>query len=709
MKKLLLLFAIGLLGSSSYAQIKYSSLFNTSPSSTYFQASSLDELFAMGNNGMLFYTDKESQGWKNPSSIITKSTNNSTVNGMGKTIIIPVSEGIDFELLRSIDGGKTFESILSSEFAYHFFYHTSFLTEQKFFLSGMKGLQKPWLTKTDDGGNTWTDIGTPEGSTGLRTVNFISEDVGFVYDLNGKWYKTVDGGANWTEFTTFPANTKFQFSSEEKGIAVGGNSLYETTDGGQTWNQTSLTGISAAKIVKGDTMIAESSTQRKFYYSTDRFQTFTEKVFPFNQNPIGIQVINDSTFIGKNTKFMKTTDRGETWTNLDLQENPMFYPTVFTWVNDSLGYATSSDSVYKTTKGGYEWIAIGKSPTKVNIYENIISFGDSEHGVAFTNTWNESFITKDGGLTWDYIEHSFKGDVKQLKMISASKGWLVGNSGLLAQTDDNGETWINLNDRLPDNLKDNGLQSIDFISESKGIIGGSHGWIGLTSDGGETWTAKQITNYNDIEIVHIFTEQDMSAMHSSGVFSSSDGGENWEFTAVQVAGNSSLEVESSSFLNEKVGAFLAANSLVYTIDAGKTWTVEFAPAKNTLPKGLHLTKNGKGVLYSDGFIGFESEALATSVEDEKSLTVRDFALEQNFPNPFNPSTTISFSLKHFDSVNLSIYSIDGRLVSTLISNKNLSSGTHQIQFDAKSLASGVYFYQLRTSQGISTRKMTLIK
>ena len=70
MIKFLLLFALGLLGSSSYAQIKYSSLFNTSPSTTYFQASSLDELFAMGNNGMLFYTDKESQGWKNPSSII---------------------------------------------------------------------------------------------------------------------------------------------------------------------------------------------------------------------------------------------------------------------------------------------------------------------------------------------------------------------------------------------------------------------------------------------------------------------------------------------------------------------------------------------------------------------------------------------------------------------------------------------------------------
>jgi len=266
-----------------------------------------------------------------------------------------------------------------------------------------------------------------------------------------------------------------------------------------------------------------------------------------------------------------------------------------------------------------------------------------------------------------------------------------------------------LNDRLPEDLKDNGLQSIDFISESKGLIGGSHGWIGLTSDGGETWTAKSITSYNDIEIVHLFNEQDMIAMHSSGVFSSSDGGENWEFTAVQVPGNSSLEFESSSFLNEKVGAFLAANSLVYTIDAGKTWTVEFAPAKNTSPKGLHLTKHGKGVLYSDGFIGFESEALATSVEDEKSLTVRDFALEQNYPNPFNPSTTISFSLKNFDSVNLSVYSIDGRLVSTLISNKNLQSGTHQIQFDAKSLASGVYFYQLRTSQGISTRKMTLIK
>lgn len=84
------------------------------------------------------------------------------------------------------------------------------------------------------------------------------------------------------------------------------------------------------------------------------------------------------------------------------------------------------------------------------------------------------------------------------------------------------------------------------------------------------------------------------------------------------------------------------------------------------------------------------------------------ALEQNYPNPFHPTTTIKFRLLEDSNVQLRIYDITGRLVQTLL-DENLSSGTHEQTFDANGLASGIYFYQLVTDEHTAAKKMTLIK
>ncbi len=94
----------------------------------------------------------------------------------------------------------------------------------------------------------------------------------------------------------------------------------------------------------------------------------------------------------------------------------------------------------------------------------------------------------------------------------------------------------------------------------------------------------------------------------------------------------------------------------------------------------------------------------TGTNPEKPTT---FKLEQNYPNPFNPSTVIRFSLSEPTDLNLEVYTIDGRLVSTL-ANGFHNKGQHSIQFDATGLASGVYLYRLRTNSHVLTRKMMLL-
>ncbi|MDX2128438.1 MAG: T9SS type A sorting domain-containing protein [Chloroherpetonaceae bacterium] len=85
-----------------------------------------------------------------------------------------------------------------------------------------------------------------------------------------------------------------------------------------------------------------------------------------------------------------------------------------------------------------------------------------------------------------------------------------------------------------------------------------------------------------------------------------------------------------------------------------------------------------------------------------------FELAQNYPNPFNPTTTIQFRLPQSGFTELTIYDMLGRKVSTLI-NQRMEAGLHRVNFNAQSLASGVYFYRLSTGNFSMTKKMTLIK
>ncbi len=83
-------------------------------------------------------------------------------------------------------------------------------------------------------------------------------------------------------------------------------------------------------------------------------------------------------------------------------------------------------------------------------------------------------------------------------------------------------------------------------------------------------------------------------------------------------------------------------------------------------------------------------------------------LLQNFPNPFNPSTFISFSIKDDSFVNLKVIDVLGREVASLV-NENLSAGNHKVVFDGSNLESGVYFYEIRTDNFRDIKKLLLLK
>ena len=97
----------------------------------------------------------------------------------------------------------------------------------------------------------------------------------------------------------------------------------------------------------------------------------------------------------------------------------------------------------------------------------------------------------------------------------------------------------------------------------------------------------------------------------------------------------------------------------------------------------------------------------TDVVNNEHLPTK-YGLAQNFPNPFNPSTTITYTIPSESNVQLSIYNLQGELIKTLV-NQAQGAGLYSVKFDASNIASGTYFYKLSAGDFVQTKKMTLTK
>ena len=105
----------------------------------------------------------------------------------------------------------------------------------------------------------------------------------------------------------------------------------------------------------------------------------------------------------------------------------------------------------------------------------------------------------------------------------------------------------------------------------------------------------------------------------------------------------------------------------------------------------------------DDFVGFSNSA-----HDKGEFIADNYNLEQNYPNPFNPFTTIQYNIPFEGFVEIKVFDILGREVKTLV-NMHQSAGNYKILFDAATLPSGVYFYQINVNNYQATKKMILMR
>ena len=140
------------------------------------------------------------------------------------------------------------------------------------------------------------------------------------------------------------------------------------------------------------------------------------------------------------------------------------------------------------------------------------------------------------------------------------------------------------------------------------------------------------------------------------------------------------------------------------------------PVSSTLPFGVYQTAPGPVTGTAGGFGMSETGsgvpvagAFATSIDQAPANDLpTDFSLDGNYPNPFNPQTTVTFQVPEAGKIRLAVYDVLGREV-TLLVNGSVQAGKHEVRFDARAMPSGTYFARMVTANGVHTRPMILIK
>lgn len=162
------------------------------------------------------------------------------------------------------------------------------------------------------------------------------------------------------------------------------------------------------------------------------------------------------------------------------------------------------------------------------------------------------------------------------------------------------------------------------------------------------------------------------------------------------------------FLNDGSGNFTTRENCFFPHANGFPWSMVASDFDNDGRTDIAISAVGFGsadslfVLYNlgGGTVGIDEQ------ETEEIPTT--FSLSQNYPNPFNPTTTIKYSIPNAGLVTLTVFNILGEQIKTLI-NQEMPAGNHTVQFNASSLASGIYLYRIQSGSFIQTKKMLLLK
>lgn len=188
----------------------------------------------------------------------------------------------------------------------------------------------------------------------------------------------------------------------------------------------------------------------------------------------------------------------------------------------------------------------------------------------------------------------------------------------------------------------------------------------------------------------------------------------WNPTSDSLGGKLLLYVFKSSYSPIPDTAYTTKNLFIsVNIDIQYVWAPRLIQPGLLPQKGdslkiypYQVTREGTSYEFKTTAPYLDFDTITPPIPPEVPLS---YSLGQNFPNPFNPTTRIKFSVPEPTNISLKIYNVLGQLVYTLINNVNYQPGEVTVEFSGNDLSSGIYFYMLEAKNFVKTKKMVLIR
>lgn len=363
---------------------------------------------------------------------------------------------------------------------------------------------------------------------------------------------------------------------------------------------------------------------------------------------------------------------GSIWLN-----NGLVAGEYFSLVKDDNYLITSSNmfGIFRSTNNGQYWyptdIKTSTQDMAIN-HSNVYAIIDVNHLANYSSNLLKS---TDHGLSWSAIVVDSSYPLANTAMAVYENNIVVGTDfGNVFYTTNSGSNWIKSNP-INDTLDLQAVWAIDILENIvmiSAIVGGSY----LSTDGAKTWKSIGLHYSADtaIETIEIINNENLETQIYlgtwNGILMSSDLGNHWNFIGLE-----NMIIEDIAFSSTHIFASTRGNGIFSSSNKGLTWMIIPYPITNDVSRDQNLSKMG---------------------------------LSQNYPNPFNSFTTIEFYISKMQLVEINVFDLLGRKVTSVI-QEVLSPGKHLRQWNAESLPSGVYYYRLSTVDEVQTKRLILVK
>jgi photosystem II stability/assembly factor-like uncharacterized protein len=548
------------------------------------------------------------------------------------------------------------------------------------------------FVSTDDG-LSWNGVNSGLENQNINTL-FITGSYFFAGTNTGLYFST-NNGINWN----FRGLSNIQIRSlviNGTNLFAGTNSgVYLSTNNGSNWipiNNGLLTHSIYQLAVYDSSIFAGTYNRGVFKTSNNGIEWIRVSDGLINQSSYAFASLDSILFTGTVGGIYATIDNGINWT---MRSNGLPYPFINTIVSieDNIFVGTTASGIHLSTNSGKSWKQSSYGLSRWDI-KTIIK----KDSILFAGTDEYIFNSTNNAESWNRLEKYFPGSAN--KLIVYNSDLLVTSGSYVYLSSDNGLTWSSISNGIYTNYTINDIATIDtniFVgTRDKGLL--------FTSDRGQNWIPRNngLTSFNINSL--FFLDSILFASISGIVYKSTDYGLNWILANSGLLGHA---IRRFDYSGQKI--FAIGDGVFLSENEGEMWEDKSDGLPNRAIMSICINDSFIFVSpFKEAIWRIPLSEMVTSVIQPTDLGPKIFDLSQNYPNPFNPSTTISYQLPETGNVNIKVYDVLGKEVATLVNNEQ-RAGSYKVDFNGSSLASGIYYYQIRAGKFVETKKMILLK